>query len=163
MRRPGPIARVAAVPRALHLPAVSLAVVLSACAEPPDDTPLGRDIAAVMARPEQAVQEVQVQHVLVAFVGAKRGSESKRTYAEARALTEELLARARAGENFPALMQQFSADEGGGTYTLTPADRGTYAADFTAVAYRLAVGEVGAAAYHRGRSPFGFHVIKRLR
>ena len=50
----------------------------------------------------------------------------------------------------------------GGTYMLTPANRDTYAQNFTKIAYRLAVGEVGVAAYHRSKSPFGWHVIKRI-
>jgi parvulin-like peptidyl-prolyl isomerase len=135
----------------------------SACSDPPDDTPLGRDIAAIMARPEQAVDKVRLQHVLVAFVGAKQGSESKRTYAEARTLTEELLKRARDGEDFASLMTKYSSDDrGGGTYTLTQTDRYDYAQNFHQIAFRLAVGEIGVAAHHRSKSPFGWHVIKRI-
>ena len=115
-----------------------------------------------MARPEQAVDKVKVQHVLVAFVGAKRGSESKRTYDEARKLTEELLQRARGGEDFAGLMKTYSTDEGGGTYTLTQQDRSGYAENFHQIAFRLAVGEIGVAPHHRSKSPFGWHVIKRL-
>ena len=135
---------------------------LAACGDPPDDTPLGRDIAVTMARPEQSVDKVTVQHVLVAFVGAKRGSESGRTEAAARSLTFDLLARARAGEDFAGLVQQYSGDEGGGTYTLTQDDRDDYARNFGDVAFRLAPGEIGVAAYHRVRSPFGWHLVKRL-
>ncbi|HEU4418724.1 MAG TPA: peptidylprolyl isomerase [Planctomycetota bacterium] len=141
---------------------VAVACAFSACSDPPDDTPLGRDIAAIMARPEQSTGKVKVQHVLVAFVGAKRGSESKRTYAEARTLTEELLQRARGGEDFAGLMKQYSTDEGGGTYTLTQTDRSGYAENFHQIAFRLEVGEIGVAAHHRSKSPFGWHVIKRL-
>jgi parvulin-like peptidyl-prolyl isomerase len=141
---------------------VAVACAFGACSDPPDDTPLGRDIAAIMARPEQTVDKVKLQHILLAFVGAKRGSESKRTYAEARTLTEELLKRARAGEDFATLMQKYSSDEGGGTYTLTQADRYDYAENFHQIAFRLAVGEIGVAAHHRTKGPFGWHVIKRL-
>ena len=143
--------------------AALVGLLLVGCSDdPPDDTPLGRDAAATLARPEQPVDKVTVQHVLLAFVGAKRGSESGHTMEEARTLTSDVLARARAGEGFPALMQQYSGDEGPGTYTLTQDDRDTYAEDFSAVAFRLQVGEVGVAAYHRVRSPFGWHVIKRI-
>jgi parvulin-like peptidyl-prolyl isomerase len=141
---------------------VLLALAPAACGDPPDDTPLGREAAAALARPEQVVDKVTVRHVLVAFVGAKRGSEAGRTLAEARELTLELLGRARAGEDFAALMRQHSDDEGGGTYTLAQADREDYAQDFGDVAFRLAPGEIGVAAYHRVRSPFGFHILQRL-
>ncbi|HEX5009920.1 MAG TPA: peptidylprolyl isomerase, partial [Planctomycetota bacterium] len=105
---------------------------------------------------------VKLQHVLLAFVGAKRGSESGHTMEEARALTSDVLARARAGEDFTALMQQYSGDDGPGTYTLTQDDRETYAEDFGDVGFRLQVGEIGVAPYHHVKSPFGWHVIKRI-
>jgi parvulin-like peptidyl-prolyl isomerase len=132
------------------------------CGAPADDTPLGRECAAVLARPEKQVDEVKVQHVLIAFVGAMRGSESKRNFAEARALAEDVFKRARGGEDFTSLMKTYSSDDGGGTYTLTQANRGDYAHDFHAIAFRLAVGEIGVAVYDADTSPFGWHVIKRL-
>lgn len=139
-----------------------LVAVAAGCSEPPDETPIGRDFAALRAKPEQAVAKVKVQHVLVAFVGAKRGSESKRNFAEARAKTEQLLQRARAGEDFGAMVKEHSDDEGPGTYTLTQKGRDDYAQHFADVAFRLAVGEIGVTPFHRSRSPFGFHIVKRL-
>jgi hypothetical protein len=139
-----------------------LALVLVACSDPADETPLGREAAALLARPEQDVPKVTLQHVLLAFVGAKRGSESKHTFEEARALTSDVLARARAGEDFTALMKQYTGDEGPGTYVLTQDDREDYARYFADVGFRLQVGEIGVAPYQRVKSPFGWHVIKRL-
>lgn len=142
---------------------LALALALAACSsDPPDESPLGRDAAASLARPEQAVEKVKLQHVLLAFVGAKRGSESGHTEEEARALTSDVLARARAGENFTALMKQYTYDEGEGTYVLTQDDREDYAEHFADVGFRLQVGEIGVAPYHRVKSPFGWHVIKRI-
>src|SRR5262245_13075569 len=141
--------------------AVLITVLAAACSEPPDDTPIGREFAALMAKPEQSVQQVKVQHVLVAFVGAKKGSESKRNYEEARAKTEQLLQRARAGEDFGALAKT-SDDDPPGIFTLTQQDRGDYARYFSDVAFRLAVGEIGVTPFHSSKSPFGFHIIKRL-
>jgi len=142
--------------------AALLVLILGSCSDPPDETPLGREAAALLARPEQSVEKVTVQHVLLAFVGAKRGSESGRSLEEARTLTGDVLARARAGEDFTALMQKYSGDEGPGTYTLTQDDRDDYAEHFSDVSFRLQVGEIGVAPYHRVKSPFGWHVIKRL-
>jgi len=139
-----------------------LGLILVGCSDPPDDTPLGRAAAAVLARPEQAVDHVKLQHVLLAFVGAMRGSESGHTMEEARALTSEVLARARAGEDFTALMQKYSGDDGPGIYVLTQDDRDTYAKSFGDVGFRLQVGEIGVAPYHHVKSPFGWHVIKRI-
>ena len=141
---------------------VLLALFLVACSDPPDETPLGREAAALLARPEQQVQQVKLQHILLAFVGAKRGSESGHTEEEARTLAGEVLARARAGEDFTALMKKYSGDDGAGIYVLTQQDREDYAEYFGEVGFRLQVGEIGIAPYHRVKSPFGWHVIKRL-
>ncbi|MEO6708373.1 MAG: peptidylprolyl isomerase [Planctomycetota bacterium] len=138
------------------------ALVLPGCGDPPDETPFGRDAAATLARPEQKLSKVTVQHVLIAFVGATRGSESGRDYAQGRKLAEEVLTRARGGEDFAALMDKYSSDDGGGTYTLTQEDRYDYADAFHEVAFRLALGEIGATAYDPSSSPFGWHVIKRI-
>jgi parvulin-like peptidyl-prolyl isomerase len=138
-----------------------LPLALAACSDPPDTSPLGLEFTALAAKPEQATQ-VKVQHVLVAFVGAKRGSESKRDYKQAVALTTELLAKARAGEDFAAMVPKYSGDDGSGIYALDVRNRGEFAEHFTTAAFRLAVGEVGVAPFHRSKSPFGFHLIKRL-
>jgi hypothetical protein len=143
-------------------PLAILLALVSCSSELPDDTPLGREAAALLARPETGTGKVKVQHVLIAFVGAKRGSESGHSFEEARALAGEVLARARAGEDFNALMQQHTGDEGPGTYVVTQDDREDWAESFADASFRLAVGEVGVATYHRVKSPFGFHVIKRL-
>ena len=135
---------------------------LSACGDPPDETPLGRETSAILARSEHKVASVKVSHVLIAFVDAMRGSESGHSYEEARSLAEDVFKRARAGEDFEALMKSYSADDGGGTYTLTQDDRDDYADYFQEVAFRLEVGEIGVAAYQRVKSPFGWHVIKRI-
>jgi parvulin-like peptidyl-prolyl isomerase len=149
-------------PAGLRPAAALLALVLFACSEAPDETPLGREAAALLARPEQVVPKVKLQHILLAFVGAMRGSESGHTEEEARTLTSVVLARARAGEDFTALMKQYTGDEGPGTYVLTQDDREGYAKYFGDVGFRLQVGEIGVAPYHRVKSPFGWHVIKRL-
>ena len=145
-------------PRRLLL---ALPFVLAACGDPPDDSPLGKDFAALAAKPELAPR-VKIQHALIAFVGAKRGSEAKRDFPQAVALTEDLLQKARAGADFAAMVKQYSYDSPDGIYTLDAANRGTYAEHFVTVAFRLAVGEVGVAPFHRSKSPFGFHLIKRL-
>ena len=146
----------------LRSAALALALVPFACSDPPDETPLGREAAALLERPEQEVAKVTIQHLLVAFVGAKRGSEAGRTMEEARTLTSELLARARAGEDFLALVTKYTGDSAPGIYTLTQDDRDDYAEHFADVGFRLQVGEIGVAPYHVVKSPFGWHVIKRL-
>jgi len=140
------------------------ATLLAACSEPPDESPLGKECAAILAREEPAVDTVKVQHVLLSFVGAKKGSESGHTYAEAEKLAGEVLAKARAGEDFPGLVKTHSYDQiDNGVITLTQKNRASEAVKwFGDVAFRLQVGEIGIVSYNRRHSPFGWHVLKRL-
>lgn len=153
------------MPSAMNLRTPFLAfVLLAACSEPPDETPLGKECALLLAREEQAGDKVKVQHVLLAFVGAKRGSESKHTMAEAQQLAGEVLGKARAGEDFAALVKAHSYDQtDNGLIVLTQENRASEAVKwFGDVAFRLQVGEVGIVSYNRRHSPFGWHVVKRL-
>lgn len=137
---------------------------LAACSEPPDESPLGKECAAILAREEQQVDKVKVQHVLLSFVGAKRGSESKHTFDEAQKLAADVLAKARAGEDFAGLVKTFSYDQvDNGVIALTQKNRASEVVKwFGDVAFRLKVGEVGIVSYNRRHSPFGWHVVKRL-
>jgi peptidyl-prolyl cis-trans isomerase D len=115
---------------------------------------------------------LKVQHVLIAFSGAERAEPSvKRSQDEAEVLAGEILARAKRGEDFEKLAKDYSNDQGKGIYSLVnhgfPASRGetkrgSFAEEFTRVAFSLKVGEVGLASYDKRKSPFGYHIIKRL-
>jgi parvulin-like peptidyl-prolyl isomerase len=114
---------------------------------------------------------VKVQHILVAFKGSVPSKTIERTKAEAQALADELLERARGGEEFDALVKEYTADKYPGIYVLTntgaPRRSGAQMREqmvpgFGDVAFRLAVGEIGMAQHHGVNSPFGWHVIKRL-
>ena len=127
-------------------------------------------IAKLQAAPEHDAGIVQVQHVLLAFQGANR-SRATRSKDEAEQLAAEIYARALAGEEFGALMAEYSDDSGPGIYTMfapgAEAPPGAYprrgmAGAFGDVGWRLAVGELGVAPFEQLASPFGWHVIKRL-
>jgi foldase protein PrsA len=134
----------------------------------------GADISSPMPNsggPKTAPAEVTVSHVLIAFQGSERSSQT-RTEGEARDLATQILVRARMGEDFDALMKEHSNDPGGGTYTMAnfgkpkPVDgfnRGDMAAAFGDVGFRLNVGEIGMSLYSTDKSPFGYHVIKRVK
>ncbi|HEU4339663.1 MAG TPA: peptidylprolyl isomerase [Planctomycetota bacterium] len=139
--------------------------------------PLGANAEPV---PEGEPARITVQHVLIAFKGAHRAPPTvTRTQEEARALADEILGRARNGEDIAELSKEYSSDPGGGRYTLVntgvakvkPTDilRGDFIKPFVNVAFKLGVGDVGLVDYDpkkdpdgRPRSPFGWHVIKRL-
>jgi membrane-associated protease RseP (regulator of RpoE activity) len=127
---------------------------------------------------------VTVQHVLV-----KAGSDKpdprqpvqpkQRTVEEARKLAEDILRRAKNGADFAELVRTYSEDPGSvkndpaGSYVLandgkpkptpTAIDRSQFVAAFTALAFSLEVGDVAMTTYDAELSPFGFHVIKRVK
>jgi peptidyl-prolyl cis-trans isomerase B (cyclophilin B) len=130
----------------------------------------------VMSEPEH----ITVQHILIGFKDAAgfvgrsdvTAAAQARTQEQAKTLAYELLGRAKAGEDFDALMKQYSDDTGGGTYGMantgvTPvgdeAQRQGMVAAFGDVGFELKVGEVGIAEYDVQSSYFGYHVIKRVK
>jgi CubicO group peptidase (beta-lactamase class C family) len=115
-------------------------------------------------------ERIKVAHILVAFQGAAR-STATRTKEEAEALANDLLERARKGEDFDKMMKEFSNDPGAGVYGLLndgqkPVPefygRRQMVPAFGNVGFTLRVGEIGLAPHHAAESPFGWHVIKRI-
>ena len=124
-------------------------------------------------RPETAAEpnRIVVQHLLISFQGKLPGKNIVRSQAQARELAEQLLARARGGEDFGALVKQYTDDQAPGLYTMVGSGQspaaGEYSRDqmvpgFADTSFRLAVGEIGLCRYDGVRSPFGFHLIKRI-
>jgi len=116
-------------------------------------------------------QSVVVQHILIGFKGSVRGKAIERSKKEAKALADEVLARAQAGEDFDALVKQYTDDRAPGRYKLTnngaprengAQQRGDMVPRFGDIAFSLEPGQVGMAEYSAGSSPFGWHIIKRL-
>lgn len=196
---------------------------------PKSETPIVRPKPDLKGEPEF----VSVQHILISFEGATRNVAKKpRTKAEADALVADLMKRIEAGEEFNALVKEFSDDnflptdeqpsvygmsntgaqnveraraefalqkeaqglqeqyrariadqslttqeaqkefntwvqtklaELDAKYGETGMPRGNMAAAFGDVGFKLKVGEVGLAEPHAEKSPFGYHIIKRLK
>ncbi len=115
---------------------------------------------------------VVVQHCLIAFKRSLPDRGVTRTKKEAEALADEILGKARAGEDFGALVARYSDDRAPGIYKLAnrgvprlaadERDREDMVPEFGDVAFSLEVGEAGLARYSLYRCPYGFHVIKRL-
>jgi len=115
---------------------------------------------------------IVVQHVLISFGGA--GTKATRTKAEAEALATALLDRARKGEDFDAMVKQYSDDSGSGTYAMAnfdappggPADehlRSRMITAFGNVGFKLEIGGFGLTPFSPRESPYGWHLIKRLK
>jgi hypothetical protein len=127
--------------------------------------------------PERA-DHISVQHVLIGFkdaIGfggnAPAGAQA-RTQDQAKTLAYDVLNRAKNGENFDQLVQQYTDDSPPGIYGMSntgvqPAS-GEYPREgmvpaFGNVGFTLKVGEVGIADYDPASSPYGYHIIKRVR
>jgi parvulin-like peptidyl-prolyl isomerase len=119
-------------------------------------------IARLMAKAELPDENITVQHVLIAFQGAKRATVT-RTKEEAKKLTEKTWTEARSGVNFKDLIQMHSNDGGGGEYKMVKAGPPKLVMGFRNVGFRLKVGDIGVAPFHSVDSPFGWHIIKRVK
>jgi len=111
-------------------------------------------------------EEVRVRHILISTQPqqppnpdpAKKGEQPKApSKEEARKKAEEVLAKVRKGEDFAALVKQYSDDPGskdkGGEYTFS---HGQMVAEFEKAAFDLKPGEIS----NLVETQFGFHIIK---
>ena len=115
--------------------------------------------------------KIVVQHILIGFKKSVPNQTLERDKRTARTLAEQLLERALAGEDFDALVKEYTNDKYPGILLLTNKDapriaggtmRSQVVAKFGDLSFRLEVDEIGIAAYHAASSPYGWHVIKRL-
>lgn len=131
-------------------------------------------VAAAPAAPAPAApaaDHIKVQHILISFAGKVPGKNITRTEDEARSLAAQVLDRAKKGEDFDSLVKTYTDDRAPGIYALansgvTPSadefSRDRMVPAFGEVGFSLAPGEIGMAPYDPARSPFGWHIIKRL-
>jgi hypothetical protein len=156
---------------AVLMPAV-IAVLMPTLACQTPSTPAPAAAATPEAAPAApAADHIKLQHILIAFAGKVPGKNITRTEAEARQLAEEILERAKKGEDFDALVRTYTDDAHPGIYGLSnsgvePA-AGEFSRDrmvpaFGEVGFSLAPGEIGLAVYDARKSPYGWHIIKRL-
>ena len=123
---------------------------------------------AKLADPES--EHILVAHVLVSFAGTR--TKATRSKEAAEKLAYEVLARARKGEDFNKLIKDLSDDEGEGIYGLanhrvnpvgTEFERRRMVPAFGDVGFKLEVGSIGMSVFDAQKSPFGWHIIKRLK
>jgi hypothetical protein len=116
-------------------------------------------------------ERVTVQHILIGFRASVPKKWIERSKKQAEGLAEEVLKRARAGEEFAGLVKEYTNDRFPGLYTLVnrkvdpePGEyrRGAMVKSFGDVAFGLEIGQIGMASHHPTRSPYGWHIIKRL-
>jgi hypothetical protein len=116
---------------------------------------------------------IVVQHILIAFDGSIPGKNVERSKVEARELAQKLYERVQAGEDFDALVKEYTDDSHPGIYKMAnfgippnPGERIYARAQmvraFGDVGFPLKVGEIGLAEWDPETSKYGWHIIKRI-
>jgi hypothetical protein len=106
--------------------------------------------------------KIQARHVLVQWMGCRSaGSSVVRNRDQARATIEDVLKRARAGEDFTRLAVEFSDEPNAGPRggSLGTFGKGQMDPAFEKAAFALKPGEISDIV----ETPFGYHVILRTR
>lgn len=128
----------------------------------------------VAAREEHDADRVEVQHILIAFQGTGIPRVT-RTQEEAEVLTAKVLAQIEAGGDFDALVKEHTNDSHPGIYGMVTQGQGDPRGQpptmnrrgmvpaFGNVGWRLEVDQVGVAPFHPKDSPYGWHIVKRLK
>ena len=126
-------------------------------------------------KPKVTPQHIVVQHILIGFDGSVRGKQVNRTREEAGKLANEILEMARTGADFDTLVKQWTDDSFPGIYHLAnfkvPTKAGEpheypreqMVAAFGNVGFDISPGNIGMADHDPKTSPFGWHIIKRLK
>src|SRR5882672_7338362 len=160
----------------MRAPATILIVVCAAMAHlaaSPQPAPTASPAPTPAPSPSAEPSRVVVQHILVSFGDKIPGKKIARTESEARALAGQLLERARKGEDFDALVKQYTDDQHPGIYAMfnrgmRPQGRDEYPRQgmvpcFGDLSFSLAPGAIGMCELDATRSPYGWHIIKRLK
>lgn len=103
--------------------------------------------------------EVKVRHILISWKGKNARvtpKDPQRTEAQARALVEEIIKRARAGEDFVALQSKYNEDSvADNVYDVNPASG--FVEPFIKLAGRLNVNDIDTC-----ETDYGIHIMKRV-
>ena len=151
---------------------IVLSSALPGCGSNPD-APTDIELQSTQpVMPAVPPQHVQVQEVLIGFAGSIPGRNIARSRSEALELAHQLLHKARTGYSFDSLVELYSDDQFPGIYAMSnkgiPPTRGEYPRGgmvqaFGDVSFSISVGNIGMAEYDARVSPYGWHIIKRLK
>lgn len=123
--------------------------------------------------PKREPDRITVQHCLIGFKGSVGDKPITRTEGEAKDLAIKLLAELKAGANFDEVIRTHTDDSPPGIYKMAnkgialdrasgEMGRGQMVPAFGDTGFPLEVGEYGLADYDKDKSPFGWHIVKRI-
>ena len=117
-------------------------------------------------------ERVRVQQIVIGFHGSMGNYKKiQRSREDAEKLAADVLQRAKAGEDFDALVKQYTDDKPPGILQLwnegsLPPEgflpRRILPEALGDLAFQMAVGDIGMASYDPKRSPMGWHILRRL-
>lgn len=158
---------------------------MSGCAQPQSATssnqiePSAVDPAQPTTTENGEASHITVQHILIGFSGSVPGKPITRTKEEAEKLAGEVLEKAKSGEDFDQLVKAHTNDSPPGIYKMANDgfagdrssrdqskwvfERGGMVPAFGNVGFTLGVGEIGMSQWDAKESPYGWHVIKRIK
>jgi NIMA-interacting peptidyl-prolyl cis-trans isomerase 1 len=122
--------------------------------------PTGSATPPRAAANQEDPKRIGARHVLVQWMGSDRAGKSVlRTKDQALVLVQEVLKRARAGEDLGRLAVEYSDEPNAGARggSLGRFGKGQMVGAFEAVAFKLRVGELSDIV----ETPFGYHIIQR--
>ena len=129
-------------------------------------------LASIQGKAEP--EHVTIQHILIAFRGSLPNDQTvTRSQADAEKLALRIFERAKAGEDFDAMVKTYTNDSYPGVYKMSNRDvqpdrsKGEFSRTgmvkaFGDVSFGLEIGGVGLAVYDPATSKYGWHIIKRL-
>ena len=142
-------------------------------AKPKVSIPTKSDSVMQETEPKREPDRITVQHCLIGFTGSVGDKPITRTKDEAKELANKLLAELKAGANFDEVIRTHTDDSPPGIYKMAnkgialdsangEMGRGKMVPAFGDTGFPLKVGEYGLAEYDSSKSPFGWHIVKRI-
>jgi len=151
---------------------LALSLLSPACQKTEKEVTLSPVEDALATRTEEP-HRVQVQHILIAFQGSLEGKEIERSQAEAESLVQKLYMQIQENpSDFEKLLVAHSDDQVPGIYGIAntgvkPVEeefpRSNFVNAFGDVSFKMKPGEFQLVEYHSENSPYGYHILKRLK
>ena len=152
-----------------------LAIGFAGCgtAKPKVSIPSKSEADSSQSVPKREPDRITVQHCLIGFKGSVGDKPITRTEEEAKELATKLLAELKAGANFDEVIRTHTDDSPPGIYKMAnkgiavdsasgEMGRGQMVRAFGDTGFPLEVGQYGLAEYDVDKSPFGWHIVKRI-